>query len=86
MPTRNVYLSSEQDSFVEDQIKAGDFQNASEVVRAGLRLLEEQRLHVQALRDAVLHGMNSGVAEGDVVGRLRQRIKERATAKESASA
>jgi antitoxin ParD1/3/4 len=42
MPTRNVNLTQRYDQFVEEQIDAGRFRNASEVMRAGLRLLEQQ--------------------------------------------
>jgi antitoxin ParD1/3/4 len=42
MPTRNIDLNSHYDRFVEEQIASGRFQNAGEVLRAGLRLLEQQ--------------------------------------------
>ncbi len=42
MPTRNINLTDHFDQFVEDQVGAGSYRNASEVMRAGLRLLEQQ--------------------------------------------
>lgn len=42
MPTRNVNLTDHFDKFVAAEIDAGRFRNASEVMRAGLRLLEQQ--------------------------------------------
>ncbi len=42
MPTRNVNLTGRYDQFVAEQVTSGRFKNASEVVRAGLRLLEQQ--------------------------------------------
>jgi antitoxin ParD1/3/4 len=42
MPTRNVNLTPHYDDFIADGIKAGRYSNASEAVRAGLRLLEQQ--------------------------------------------
>lgn len=48
MPTRNVNLTEHYDRFVEEQVASGQFKNASEVMRAGLRLLEEQRREGQA--------------------------------------
>lgn len=42
MPTRNVNLTEHFDRFVEEQISSGRFKNASEVMRAGLRLLEQK--------------------------------------------
>ena len=42
MPTRNVNLTEYYDQFVEKLVTSGRFSNASEVMRAGLRLLEQQ--------------------------------------------
>lgn len=42
MPTRNINLTERYDRFVAEQIDAGRFRNASEVMRAGLHLLEQQ--------------------------------------------
>lgn len=42
MPTRNINLTDHFDRFVQKQIDVGQFKNASEVLRAGLRLLEQQ--------------------------------------------
>jgi antitoxin ParD1/3/4 len=41
MPTRNVNLTDHFDEFIEEEIEAGRYRNASEVMRAGLRLLEQ---------------------------------------------
>jgi antitoxin ParD1/3/4 len=43
----NVSLGQHFDEFIETQIEQGRFQNASEVVRAGLRLLQEHELEVR---------------------------------------
>ncbi len=60
MATRNVVLSQHQHELVESLVKAGRYQNASEVLRDGLRLLERQELEnaakVAALRDAAEKG------------------------------
>lgn len=42
MPTRNVNLTDHYDHFVESLIASGRYKNASEVMRAGLRLLEQE--------------------------------------------
>ncbi|MCA9091917.1 MAG: type II toxin-antitoxin system ParD family antitoxin [Planctomycetaceae bacterium] len=42
MPTRNINLTDHFDKFVSMQIEDGRYHNASEVLRAGLRLLEQQ--------------------------------------------
>ncbi len=47
MPTRNVNLTPELNAFVDGQLKTGRYQNASEVVRAGLRALELEQDHYE---------------------------------------
>lgn len=42
MPTRNVNLTDRFDAFITDEIASGRYRNASEVMRAGLRLLQAQ--------------------------------------------
>ncbi|HEY9563643.1 MAG TPA: type II toxin-antitoxin system ParD family antitoxin [Nocardioides sp.] len=60
MATRNVVLTEHQDALIASLIKEGRFQNASEVLRAGLRLVEQQEREyeakVQALREAAHKG------------------------------
>jgi antitoxin ParD1/3/4 len=84
MPTRNINLTPQMDKFVDSRIKRGRYANASEVLRAGLHALEkaekEDRAKLEALRSAVLAGEQSGVAEGDVFGELRARVRVRARA------
>ena len=46
--------------FVETQVKEGRYSSASDVVRAGLRLLEEQEAKLAALRAALIKGEQSG--------------------------
>lgn len=46
--------------FIERQVQAGRYQSPSEVVGAGLRLLEEQELKVERLRAALIDGEQSG--------------------------
>lgn len=63
MPT-SVALSPHFELFVKEQVNAGRFNNVSEVVRAGLRLLEDheqlQALKLQELRTAINAGASSG--------------------------
>lgn len=60
MPTRNVVLTDHQATFVEELVTSGRYQNASEVLREGLRLVEqreaEDAYRLEALRAAVQLG------------------------------
>jgi antitoxin ParD1/3/4 len=82
VPTRNINLTPEMDQYVATKIESGQYANASEVLRAGLRVLEqserEDEIKLEALREAVLAGEESGVADGDVMGEVRERIRRRA--------
>jgi antitoxin ParD1/3/4 len=49
-------------SFVDDQIAKGRYASASDVVRAGLRLLEDQEARLSALRAALVEGETSGTS------------------------
>jgi antitoxin ParD1/3/4 len=53
--------------FVETQVKQGRFESPSDVVRAGLRPLEEREAGLDALRLALIEGENSGVSDQDVL-------------------
>ena len=61
MPTRNVVLTEHQASLVEQLVTSGRYQNASEVLREGLRLVEqreaEDAYRLEALRSAVQVGI-----------------------------
>jgi antitoxin ParD1/3/4 len=84
MPTRNINLTPKMDKYVDTKIRRGHFANASEVIRAGLRALEqsekEDRAWLQAIRDAVAAGEESGIADGDVLKEVRERMRRRALA------
>ena len=58
----SVSLGNYFDSFVQSRISAGRYKNASEVIRAGLRLLEEEESKMVALRQAIQEGIESGIA------------------------
>jgi antitoxin ParD1/3/4 len=93
MPTRNVNLTDHYDRFVEGQVASGRYQNASEVMRAGLRLLERQAREdeekLSVLRglaaeafDALDRGAGTTI-EGDeqladFIGRIGKRAARRA--------
>lgn len=78
MPT-SVALGNHFETFIRDQLQIGRFNNASEVVRAGLRLLEEReqrnQLELEALRVEIAAGRASGTAKpaDDVFARLEAK-------------
>lgn len=92
MPARNVNLTEHLDRFIEEGIQSGRFSNASEMVREGLRLLEQRELEDQArvewLRSAAKEGF-SDIEHGryltlssdreidDLIDRLRQESSAR---------
>ncbi|WP_339880538.1 type II toxin-antitoxin system ParD family antitoxin [uncultured Algoriphagus sp.] len=59
----SISLGNHFDQFVQNSIKDGRFNNASEVIRAGLRLLEEEENKVVALRNVIQEGISSGIKE-----------------------
>ena len=63
MKTTTVVLGSHFEDFIQNIISSGRYNNASEVVRSGLRLLEDQENKYLALRAAIEEGLNSGIVE-----------------------
>lgn len=59
----SITLGSYFDQFIQGVLSEGRYKNASEVIRAGLRLLEEEEKKMIALRHAIEEGINSGLAE-----------------------
>lgn len=59
----SVSLGNYFEDFVENRIVEGRYKNASEVIRAGLRLLEEEENKVQILKSAIQEGIDSGIAK-----------------------
>ncbi len=85
----NVSLGTKWERFVDAKVKSGDFQTASEVLREGLRLLEERDLlkrisvsSLDELKQKLLQGITSLERGKRIEGekafeRLRQRVTER---------
>ena len=82
MPTKNVVLTDHQAHFVEDLVTSGRYQNASEVLREGLRLIErretEDQMRLVALKDAARIGIadiNAGAYDNfDSPAELKQHL------------
>ncbi|GAB1464198.1 type II toxin-antitoxin system ParD family antitoxin [Pedobacter sp.] len=58
----SVSLGNYFEEFVENSIAKGRYKNASEMIRAGLRLLEEEENKTIILKKAIKEGMDSGIA------------------------
>ena len=67
----SVSLGDHFESFVEQSIAEGRFSNASEVIRAGLRLLEEEESKFNALKQSIKEGMESGFVSFDPKAHLK---------------
>lgn len=61
MPTRNISLTPEQDAFIEEAVKSGEYQNASEAVRDALRALQQRRREDALKLDALRQQIDAGV-------------------------
>lgn len=59
----SVTLGEHFDQFINQQLNSGRYGSASEVVRAGLRALEDQETKIMNLRKMLVEGENSGVAD-----------------------
>jgi len=61
MPTRNINLTPEQDAFVDEMLKAGEYRNASEAMRDAIRALKQRRaeeaLKLNRLRVSIQQGI-----------------------------
>ena len=74
----SIALGEHFTAFVESQLSKGRYGNASEVVRAGLRLLEEKEAKLVALRSAIEEGLKSGPAEPfDVEAYISKKDRKR---------
>lgn len=58
----SISLGNHFEDFVDAKVSTGRFKNASEVIRAGLRLLEEEETKLLTLKNAITAGIESGVA------------------------
>lgn len=57
----SVSLGDYFENFVDNKVNQGRYKNASEVIRAGLRLLEDEENKIQYLKNAIQEGINSGI-------------------------
>jgi antitoxin ParD1/3/4 len=71
----SISLGDHFESFVDNRVSTGRFKNASEVIRAGLRLLEEEESKIVALKNALEEGIESGIAKNFNAKKHLQNLK-----------
>ena len=59
----SISLGDHFEDFVDGKVADGRYKNASEVIRAGLRLLEEEEIKMIAIKKAIVEGLESGQAK-----------------------
>jgi antitoxin ParD1/3/4 len=72
----SVTLGKHFEEFIARQIKDGRYSSASEAIRAGLRLLEEREVKLNALRKALHEGEESGLADYSLEGLVEELDEE----------
>lgn len=77
MKNTSVALGTYFENFIANTIQSGRYNNASEVIRAGLRLLEENEKKVQQLSLAIKEGEQSGICENFDAQKHLQELKEK---------
>ncbi len=65
MPTRNISLTPEQDAFIDEMLKAGEYGNASEAMRDAIRALQQRRAEEALKLDKLRLSIKQGVAALD---------------------
>jgi antitoxin ParD1/3/4 len=63
----SVSIGDHFEGFIDAQVNDGRYSSASDVVRAGLRLLEDQEVRLAALRAALMEGEQSGASKRDIM-------------------
>lgn len=87
MPTRNVNLTDEQSRFVDEMVRSGRYQNASEAMRDAVRTLQDRmrademklqilRAHLQAGMDDIERGDVEYYDLDDLAGLMQEMIAE----------
>ena len=71
----SIALGDHFEHFVDSKVSAGRFKNASEVIRAGLRLLEEEESKIIALKNAIHEGIVSVIAKSLYPKKLLSKFK-----------
>ncbi len=80
MVTRNVVLTDTQDQLVQALVASGRYQNVSEALRAGLRLLEREEAQIAEIRQGLFEGLAQAragdLAEGSGTDAVRRAFRQ----------
>ena len=71
----SVSLGDYFENFVDSKVSSGRYKNASEVIRAGLRLLEEDENRIQILKSAIKDGLDSGISKDFNANKNLKKLK-----------
>jgi len=72
----SIVLGDHFDDFVARKISDGRFSSASEAIRAGMRLLEEHEMKLEALKNAIDQGFSGEFRDFDI-NRIKQRLADK---------
>lgn len=78
----SISIGQHFDLFIQNQIDTGRYASTSEVVRAGLRLLEEEEQKLRLLRQALIDGEDSGWVENFNPEDFKAKLRKTTTANE----
>lgn len=73
----SITLGQHFDAFISEQLKSGRYSSTSEVVRAGLRLLEESETRLTSLRKLLKEGEDSGFEDYSYDSFIRELDNEK---------
>lgn len=78
MASTSLTLGEHWEAFIKNEVASGRYASASEVVREALRTLEERKSNQEALREALIEGLESGSAGRLDIEEIKRLGRERA--------
>ncbi len=73
----SIILGDHFDQFIQDELKSGRYASASEVIRSGLRLMEIEKMKIEAINKALSAGESSGEPEKFDNDRFLERMRQK---------
>jgi len=72
----SIILGDHFDAFIKSEIESGRYTSASEIIRSGLRLLEDEKKKIEAINEALVIGENSGKPRKFDNERLKSKMRK----------